>query len=468
MEFKSNDILGHIQAYVAVVGSGGEILYSNREDARSEVLREPEVSGAMNEALKRKTGFGWVEVTIEANIGNREAQKYLAAGEYVEGMGMVVTVIPGVVDCRKCETVNSNMAYIANMSHEIRTPVNAIIGFSRLMYETDDKEKKRRYMDQIETNNHLLLKLVNDVLDLSKKKEGEFGDRKMDVDLNQLMKSIESTVHFRVPPRTVLNSVMGAADCHIETDPERLTQVILNLLTNACKFTQAGSITFGYEVWPESIYFYVRDTGMGIEPEKQHLLFKRYSRQNDEEPGNGLGLSICKEIVERFGGEIGLKSDGPGKGSLFWFTLPVKPIEHEEPIEEMTIQAPEPVAPPRRKDRHRLLVAEDNESNYFLMTSMLEDDYDLIHAWNGREAVEMYSEQKPDLILMDINMPLMDGYEATRHIRQISDSVPIIAVTAYAFSSDRTRIMENGFNSYVSKPVNAERLMSEIKRLLNK
>lgn len=118
------------------------------------------------------------------------------------------------------------------------------------------------------------------------------------------------------------------------------------------------------------------------------------------------------------------------------------------------------------RERKTLLVAEDNESNYFLISSMLEDDYNLLHAWNGREAVEIYEEKRPDLILMDINMPLMDGYEATRRIRQVSETVPVIAVTAYAFASDRTRIMENGFNSYVSKPVNAERLESEIKRLL--
>ncbi len=119
-----------------------------------------------------------------------------------------------------------------------------------------------------------------------------------------------------------------------------------------------------------------------------------------------------------------------------------------------------------RGEKRTLLVAEDNESNYFLISSLLEDDYNLIHAWNGREAVEMFSEHRPDLVLMDINMPLMDGYESTRNIRQLSETVPVIAVTAYAFASDRTRIMESGFNSYVSKPINSDRLISEIERLL--
>ncbi len=456
----ADSILRYTEAFVAVVGEGGAVLYRNRESEAEAALREPDVWRAINEGLASRSDFDWTD--IDLRLAGGSDRRYRVAGRFVEGTGMVVTVVAG-------EQAAGNMAYIANMSHEIRTPVNAIIGFSRLMYDTDDREKKRRYMEQIETNNQLLLKLINDVLDMSKKKEGENSDRTKDVDLNQLMRSIESTVHFRVPQGTVLNAVMGAADCHVMTDPERLTQVILNLLTNACKFTPQGSITFGYEVWPESIYFYVRDTGIGVEPEKQPLLFKRYSRQNNEEPGTGLGLSICKDIVERFGGEIGMRSDGAGRGSLFWFTLPLKPLGNETTAPASATAAAAPAAAPQqRRHRHTLLVAEDNESNYFLITSMLEDQYDLIHAWNGREAVEMYSEHKPDLILMDINMPLMDGYEATKHIRQVSDSVPIIAVTAYAFSSDRTRIMENGFNSYVSKPVNADRLESEIKRLLGK
>lgn len=275
---------------------------------------------------------------------------------------------------------------------------------------------------------------------------------------------MDSTVRFRVQPRTMLNAVMGAAECRISTDPERLSQVLINLLTNAIKFTSRGSITFGYELWPDSIYFFVKDTGMGIAPEKQPLLFKRFSKQNDREEGTGLGLSICKEIVERFGGEIGVESAGIGKGSLFWFTIPATPLEGGDTDTDGAVAPPAPA--PMHRERKTLLVAEDNESNYFLISSMLEDDYNLLHAWNGREAVEIYEEKRPDLILMDINMPLMDGYEATRRIRQVSETVPVIAVTAYAFASDRTRIMENGFNSYVSKPVNAERLESEIKRLL--
>lgn len=141
----------------------------------------------------------------------------------------------------------------------------------------------------------------------------------------------------------------------------------------------------------------------------------------------------------------------------------IPPAPTDTPDDEINLYT---TPPKERGDRRTLLVAEDNESNYFLISSLLEDDYKLLHAWNGREAVDMFSDHRPDLILMDINMPLMDGYEATRNIRQLSETVPVIAVTAYAFASDRTRIMESGFNSYVSKPINADRLISEIDRLL--
>ncbi len=450
-------VLRHVKAYVAVADRRHEIVYRNRRGPEEVVETDPAVVRSIEEGIAAGAGFG--PLTVSAPAGAAPAS-YRVEGEYLpEGLMVVTAMEAGTV-----ASGADNLPYIANMSHEIRTPVNAIAGFSRLLAETGDEEKKRRYVAQIETNTRLLMQLVDDVLDMAKMTEGELKFRDRETDLNELLLSVDSTVRFRVQPRTMLNAVMGAAECRISTDPERLSQVLINLLTNAIKFTSRGSITFGYELWPDSIYFFVKDTGMGIAPEKQPLLFKRFSKQNDREEGTGLGLSICKEIVERFGGEIGVESAGIGKGSLFWFTIPATPLEGGDTDTDGAVAPPAPA--PMHRERKTLLVAEDNESNYFLISSMLEDDYNLLHAWNGREAVEIYEEKRPDLILMDINMPLMDGYEATRRIRQVSETVPVIAVTAYAFASDRTRIMENGFNSYVSKPVNAERLESEIKRLL--
>lgn len=467
MALELDIILSHIEAFVAVVDRKHEIVYRNRVCKEEELLQTPDVIHAIDEGLTLGRGFKTVVVNSEyavSGIGDNTGITVIS-GQYVDGGFIVVTVIEnsGVTGMKPADGADK-LSMIANMSHEIRTPVNAITGFSRLLAESDDPVKKKRYVEQIENNNRLLLNLVDDVLDAAKMNEGELKISEREIELNELIRSVDASIRFRVNPETMLNYVLGAPECRINTDPERLSQILFNLLTNACKFTPRGNITFGYEVKENEIYFFVKDTGVGISPEKQPLLFKRFSKQNDEIPGTGLGLSICKEIIGRLGGEIGVESAGVGKGSLFWFTLPVKPEEViDDEIAEVT---EEPVKPSVRHHRHTLLVAEDNESNYLLISSMLEDSYDLIHAWNGREAVEMYQEHKPDLILMDINMPYMDGYEATRRIRQISDSVPVIAVTAYAFSSDRARIMENGFNSYVSKPVNMERLTGEINRLL--
>lgn len=462
MALELDIILSHIEAFVAVVDRNHEIVYRNRACKEEVLLQTPDMVHAIDECLTLRRGFKTVVADAEA-AGSRNSDNSEVAvisGQYADGGFVVVSVTKSAPAADGAD----KLSMIANMSHEIRTPVNAITGFSRLLAESDDPVKKKRYVEQIENNNRLLLNLVDDVLDAAKMNEGELKISEREIELNELIRSVDASIRFRVNPETMLNYVLGAPECRINTDPERLSQILFNLLTNACKFTPRGNITFGYEVKENEIYFFVKDTGVGISPEKQPLLFKRFSKQNDEIPGTGLGLSICKEIIGRLGGEIGVESAGVGKGSLFWFTLPVKPEEViNDEIAEVT---EEPVKPSVRHHRHTLLVAEDNESNYLLISSMLEDSYDLIHAWNGREAVEMYQEHKPDLILMDINMPYMDGYEATRRIRQISDSVPVIAVTAYAFSSDRARIMENGFNSYVSKPVNMERLTGEINRLL--
>lgn len=463
MSLSLEAVLGHTGARVAVLDRDRRVIYSNR-DGENVWLQTTPVAEAVERSLAGKCGFA----PVAAKAGE-EGGDLLVSGEYSDAEGGMlvltatdVTAINRTLEKAEREAV-SKSSYLANMSHEIRTPVNAIAGFSRLLAQTDDKTKQARYAEVIETNTRLLMQLIDDVLDLAKMEQGHLEFRSEEVDLNEFIRSMESTVRLRVQPGTILNYVMGAADCRIVTDRERLSQVMLNLLTNACKFTPHGSITFGYELRADSVYFFVKDTGAGISPDRQKLLFRRFSKQNDAVQGTGLGLSICKDIVETFKGEIGVESAGEGRGSLFWFTIPVSPVENAA---TEAAQSAAPAAGSGADNRPLILVAEDNESNYFLFSSILEDDYRLVHAWNGREAVELFPETQPDLILMDINMPYMDGYEATRRIRQQSATVPVIAVTAYAFSSDKTRIMENGFNSYISKPVDADRLVAEMRRLL--
>ncbi len=362
------------------------------------------------------------------------------------------------------ESDRMKSAFLANMSHEIRTPLNAIVGFSNLLAQTDDPEKKEQFMDIIKNNNQLLLQLISDILDLAKVEANTLEFIYHATDLNDLMKNIENTVKMRVKPGVMLNYTLGATECVVETERNRLSQVLINMLTNAIKFTDRGSITFGYELRGPEIYFFVRDTGIGISPEKQASVFQRFTKLNDFAQGSGLGLSISRSIIEKLGGRIGVESPGLGFGSTFWFTIPFKEIKGEQVAEAK----PEPVEKAKiEKKKLTLLIAEDNESNYLLFDTILSREYDLIHAWDGVEAVDMFKQHQPDMIIMDINMPNMDGYEATREIRKISKNVPIIAVTAYAFASDKERIMESGFNSYVSKPVNANKLKNELKNMVD-
>lgn len=219
-------------------------------------------------------------------------------------------------------------AFLANMSHEIRTPLNAIVGFSSILETTDDPVEKREYIAIIQKNNELLLQLIGDILDLSKIEAGTLEFVYSDFDLNEMMSIEESTMRMKQQnPDVELSFVSGIENCCIHSERNRLTQVLTNLISNAIKFTEKGSITFGYRkdlVKPDFLYFFVTDTGSGIDPEKQASVFERFVKLDTFVQGTGLGLSICQVIIEQLGGEIGVESV-KGKGSTFWFRIPYVP-----------------------------------------------------------------------------------------------------------------------------------------------
>lgn len=358
-------------------------------------------------------------------------------------------------------------AFLANMSHEIRTPLNAIVGFSNILINTEDAEEKKEYAKIIGNNNELLLQLVSDILDLSKIESDTLEFVYSDVDVNTLMNGIIQYARIRLgtaPIEICLEEQLPA--CVIHTEKNRLSQVLTNLVTNALKFTTKGSITMGYRFIENNtqIYFYVIDTGCGVEKNKINTIFDRFVKLNTFTQGTGLGLSICRTIVERLGGDLGVESE-EGIGSKFWFTIPyqpatLKPMNIEPHTEELKKKAVQ-------QERFEILIAEDDPSNYKLFESILGKEYTLIHAWNGKEAVELFKEHAPNLILMDIKMPEMDGYEATSIIRKYSRNIPIIATTAYAFSTDEDQIMSSGFNGYIAKPIHRSALKQRIQELLN-
>lgn len=352
-------------------------------------------------------------------------------------------------------------AFLANMSHEIRTPLNAIVGFSNILAETDVLEEKQEYAEIIENNNALLLQLINDILDLSKIEAGTLEFVYSDVDVNTLLSDLERSMSKRVVNENVrLMFERKEKDCYVSIAKNRLMQVIINLLTNAIKFTDQGSISYGYSCLNKKMLrFYVSDTGRGISVEQQEAIFDRFVKLDSFAQGTGLGLSICRMIVDHLGGEMGVESE-IGKGSTFWFTFPYK--APEKPVREDVIFEKIKV----EKDKLTVLIAEDNAGNFKLFETILKNDYTIVHAWNGKEAVELFKEYEPHIVLMDINMPEMNGYEATKEIRKLSEVIPIIAVTAYAFASDEEQVMNSGFDAYASKPLNASALKKQMVDLL--
>ncbi|MDL2255948.1 response regulator [Parabacteroides sp. OttesenSCG-928-K15] len=355
-------------------------------------------------------------------------------------------------------------AFLANMSHEIRTPLNAIVGFSGLLSVTDDPQEKEEYISVINANNDLLLQLINDILDLAKIEAGTLDFSYGDVDVNRLFSDIEQSARLKVKSGVRLAFEDKQPRFTIYTDKNRLSQVINNFINNAVKFTDEGSITFGYIHRNGEIYFYVKDTGCGMSEEGTQQIFTRFVKLNSFVQGTGLGLSICEMIVKKMDGEIGVDSE-LGKGSTFWFVLPDNIIRSTEDFNDHILQEEKkPIAPvvhTSGNKRLKLLIAEDNNSNYVLFKSMLKD-FELFHAWDGVEAVKLFRENKPDIILMDIKMPNKDGYEAVAEIRKENTDIPIIAVTAYAFGDDERRVKESGFTDYIAKPINPEKLLNVI------
>ena len=353
--------------------------------------------------------------------------------------------------------------FLANMSHEIRTPLNAIVGFSELLTETDDAKEKFEYKQLIETNSEILLKLIGDILDLSKIEVGSIDINRQKLNLCQLCDELYRSFQQRIKnPKVTLKLINPYTKCVANFDKYRFMQIFTNFATNAIKYTPQGEIVMGYECMPGQVRIYVKDSGIGIPEEKKNRIFSRFEKLDTFAQGTGLGLSICKAIADATGGEVGFKSKA-NIGSEFWYIgyTDVEYVEKSEVADEdLNNKSTEHLSadsPVKIKDLN-ILIAEDNDSNYLLIKKLLKGNQ-LTRAITGVEAIEKIKAQTFDIVFMDMRMPVMNGLEATSLIREFNQTTPIIALTANAFDSDKENALAAGCNHFMTKPVKKRELV---------
>ena len=362
--------------------------------------------------------------------------------------------------------------FLANMSHEIRTPLNAIEGFSRVMAETDSPEERMKMLEIVESNNNRLLSLINEILDLSRVESGEIQMKKAPANLTEMCANIKQIFKFRCPESIKLVAEIPAKTVMLNTDINRITQVYCNLISNALKHAITGSITFGYCVSDDekTITMKVADTGSGIDPKDNDSIVQTYvSKDAEQQNGYGPGLPLSKIIVEKLGGHISVNSK-LGVGSTFSFTFPfdgsyVNNNTTSKPC--FTISRTLRAKPDKDISKMKLiLVAEDEECNFELIQNVLNNRYRILRARNGIEAVTLNEEEHPDLILMDIRMPEMNGLDATRIIKEVNPSVPVLALSAYAFQDSIQEARDAGCNEFISKPFKVDHLIETIEKFI--
>jgi PAS domain S-box-containing protein len=357
-------------------------------------------------------------------------------------------------------------AFLHNISHEIRTPMNAIIGFSELLYDRQLEEEKRdHYLDLIRQSSNQLLLIINDIVNISTIEAGQLKAIMKEFNLNRKLQSVYRQFESEARNKgieLIIEPGLSDDESVIITDETKLVQICINLVNNGIKFTKSGHVRLGYSVKDHSLEFYVEDTGIGIRSDMHEKIFERF-RQADltttrEYGGTGLGLTIAKAYINLLGGRIWLTSE-PGKGTTFYFTIPgdvmKKPtVEHIEPASGV-VEGDQPKV---------ILVVEDEELNYMLIEEYLSGQkVSLLRAKNGIEAIEYCRNYKSiNLVLMDIKMPKMDGYEATRQIRTFNKTIPIIALTAHTQSEDMDNAIRAGCDMFISKPVKQNELIALI------
>ena len=446
-------------------------------DALIKELQKLQQENKSLKALYRKTTIRHNKAEQELIIANKEL-----AFQNEEKEKRAAELVIAKEHAEQSDRLKS--AFLANMSHEIRTPMNGILGFAQLLNETDhSEEEQQEYLELIEQSGARMLNIINDIVDISKIESGLMDVRLSASNINEQMDYIYTFFKAETERKKIglfLKKSLPAKEAIINTDREKIYAILTNLVKNAIKYSDEGSIKFGYNLKTQSpavLEFFVKDTGIGIPKNRQEAIFERFIQaditDNRARQGAGLGLSISKAFVELLGGKIWVssKEGNPKAGkvgsSTFYFTIPYNPLSQ-------TKSDTKTVVPDKMRNvkirNLKVLIVEDDKTSYLLLLKMLKKiSQGILQAETGVAAIEACKKNPDfDLVLMDIKMPGINGYETTRQIRQFNKEVIIIAQTAYGLSGDREKAIEAGCNDYIAKPVFKDKLLQLIQQYVRK
>jgi CheY-like chemotaxis protein/nitrogen-specific signal transduction histidine kinase len=365
-------------------------------------------------------------------------------------------------------------AFLANMSHEIRTPMNAILGFSDLLRECEDESERQEFINIIDSNGEVLLTLLNDIIDLSKIEGGQLAIKPEKVYVVDLMKEIEQLYITKISKlkkpnlRLNLEIPINYKNLQIKTDRSRLFQVFVNLIDNAIKFTDEGSVIFGFHIKDSYLKFFVKDTGIGIKKSDLKIIFERFmqvrSMYDGKYGGTGLGLSISKKLVELLGGNLSVESRVK-EGSVFSFSLPLlsADIKRSNYKKKIIIRSSK-----KGKDR-TILIVEDEDSSKRLIETLLEPlNVNVLSVSSGEEAVELcQNNENINLVLMDLKLPHMSGFEATTRIKNLHKNIYVVAQTALIYENEKEQSIKCGCDDFITKPIKTKRLINTINKFMH-
>lgn len=414
------------------------------------------------------------EITKEVSRGNFDKRIHVDSSDELGELGqainhMISTLKEQIIQREVAQQASqAKSMFLANMSHEIRTPLNAVLGFSELLSDPDNTiDENKQYADIVRKAGSNLTTIINDILDLSKIEADKLNIEKTDFSLTQLLADLNLWLVLRSKEKGIKLQLepIGEISEYIYTDPTRLRQILANLIGNAIKFTEKGSVTVTYRVVDQKLVFTISDTGIGIGDHQIHKLFQPFSQGDSSRGkkymGTGLGLTISRKLAHLLGGHVELKSSNSQSGSTFEASISYEPSFPENiPATPFSMDLTQLENQTPILHKKKVLVVDDSPDNQLLIELYLsKSGADLKFASNGEESLAQYQQDDFDIILMDMQMPVMDGYTATERLRQSGCKLPIVACTGYAMKEDRVKCLEIGCSDFLSKPFNKVELI---------